>query len=154
TTGLLFFLPELEELAVLPAPPGFRRPLAHHVLVLARLDHLTGDLGTKDHVVAQAARLAVVVHEVVAAGHALQKVLVADPALPGQAFGQFQRVLSRLPVVFGFPLFVRLSLLAHGLLSRHFSRAFAFFSNNSSQPSVSASEMVFDRRNSSGGLPQ
>jgi hypothetical protein len=32
--------------------------------------------------------------------------------------------------------------------------SFAFFSNNSSQPSVSASEIVFDRRNSSGGLPQ
>jgi hypothetical protein len=37
---------------------------------------------------------------------------------------------------------------------RHFPSAFAFRSNNSSQRSVSASEIVFDRRNSSGGLPQ
>src|SRR5205823_4224412 len=37
---------------------------------------------------------------------------------------------------------------------RHFSSAFAFLSNNSSQPSVRASEIVFDRRGSSGGLPQ
>src|SRR5947209_11875198 len=96
------------------------------------------------------------VHEVAAAGHALQKVLVADPPLPGQDFGQFQRVVSRLPVVFGFSLFEWLSFLAHGLLSqgRHFPSAFAFFSNNSSQPSVSASEIVLDRRSSSGGLPQ
>src|SRR5262245_14954780 len=43
TPGLDLFLPELEELALLPAPPRFRRPFAHHVLVLARLDHLTGD---------------------------------------------------------------------------------------------------------------
>src|SRR5690242_16495746 len=76
---LLLFLPELEELALLPAPPGLRGPLAHHVLVLARLQHLAGDLGPEDHVVAHAARLAVVVHEPVAAGHPLQEVLVADP---------------------------------------------------------------------------
>ena len=34
------------------------------------------------------------------------------------------------------------------------SSAFAFLWNNSSQPSVSASEIVFARRSSSGGLPQ
>src|SRR5262245_15511685 len=61
TAGLLLFLPELEELAVLPAPPGLLRPLAHHVFVLTRLQHLTGDLRPDDHVVAHAARLAVVV---------------------------------------------------------------------------------------------
>jgi hypothetical protein len=37
------------------------------------------------------------------------------------------------------------------MLSRHF--AIAFFSNNSSQPSVRASEIVLDRRNSFGVLP-
>src|SRR6516225_9074535 len=41
----------------------------------------------------------------------------------------------------------RLSL-GYGLIS------FAFFSNSSSQPNISASEIVLDRRNSSGGLPQ
>src|SRR5439155_13981179 len=64
------------------------------------------------------ARLAVIVHQLVAAGHAFQKVLLTDPALPGQAFRQFQRVVSRLPVVFGFALFVWLSFLTHGLLSQ------------------------------------
>ena len=39
-------------------------------------------------------------------------------------------------------------------LSRYFSSVFAFRSNNSSQPRVRASEIVFDRRNSSGVLPQ
>src|SRR5262249_29676431 len=108
---------ELEELTALPAALGFRRPLAHHVFVLASLDHLTGDFGTEDHVVALAARFAVVVSQFVAAGHALQKVLVADTALPGQDFRQFQRLFSRLLVVFGGSFFERLSLLAHGLFS-------------------------------------
>src|SRR5438876_11584476 len=79
TTSLLLLLPQLEELAVLPAALGFRRPFAHHVFILACLDHFTGDLGTEDHVVALAARFAVMVHKLVAASHALQKVLVADP---------------------------------------------------------------------------
>src|SRR5437667_81335 len=49
TPGFRFVLPELEELTVLPAPPGFRRPLAHHVFVLARFDHFTGNGRTEDH---------------------------------------------------------------------------------------------------------
>jgi hypothetical protein len=48
TTGFLLLFPQLEELALLPAPLVFRRPLAHHILVFARLDHLTGDFGTDD----------------------------------------------------------------------------------------------------------
>src|SRR5439155_9320880 len=117
TTGFLLLLPQLEELAVFPAALGFRRPLAHHVFVLARLDHFTGDFSTKNHVVALAAGLAVVVSKFVAAGHALQEVLIADAALSGQGFRQFQRIVSRFPVVFGCSFFVRFSLLAHGLLS-------------------------------------
>src|SRR5207247_1147893 len=105
-------------------------------------------------VVALAAPLAVVVSKVAAAGHALQKVQVADAALPSQDFRQFQGVVSRLPVILASSFFVRLSLLAHGCLSRHFSSALAFLWNNSSRPSVSASGMVFDRPSSSGGLPQ
>src|ERR1700736_4695873 len=54
-TGPLLLLPQLEELALLPPPLGFRRPLAHHVLVLARLDHHTSDFGTEDCVMALAA---------------------------------------------------------------------------------------------------
>ena len=38
--------------------------------------------------------------------------------------------------------------------SRYFASTFAFLWNNSSQPSVSASEIALDRRSSSGGLPQ
>src|SRR5438874_2465853 len=33
TAGFLFFLPQLEELAILPAPPIFRRPFAYDVFV-------------------------------------------------------------------------------------------------------------------------
>src|SRR5262249_11045771 len=113
------------ELALLPPPFVFRRPPAHHVLVLAGLDHLAGDLGTRDRVVAQAARLAVVVHEVVAAGHVLQKVPVADPALPRESLRPFPITVYGLHVGFGPCLFVRLPLLGHGLLSRHFPSAFA-----------------------------
>jgi hypothetical protein len=109
--GLGLSLPELEELGVLPAPPGFRGPLAHHVLVLARLQHLTGDGGADDHLAAHAARLAVVVDEPVAAGHALQEVLVADLPLADQDTGQFQGFLGRFPVVFGGPF------IFHGLFS-------------------------------------
>ena len=71
------------------------------------------------------ARFAVVVGKFVAAGHALQEVLVTDAALPGQGFRQFQRVLSRLPAVFGFSFFGRLAFLAHGSFSQ--LHRFAFF---------------------------
>src|SRR5262245_20094966 len=71
TTGLFLLLPQLEEIALLPAPLVFRRPFTHHALVLPRLDHLTGDLGTEDSVMALAARGPVMVHQFVAAGHAL-----------------------------------------------------------------------------------
>src|SRR5579875_2962117 len=118
TPGLLLLLPQLEELALLPAPLVFRRPLAHNVFVFACLDHLTGNFGTEDRVMALAARRPVMVHQLVAAGHPLQKVLVADPALPSEDFCQFQGVVSRLHVIFGLSLFVRLSFLAHGLLSQ------------------------------------
>jgi hypothetical protein len=67
---------------------------------------------------ASAARLAGVVHEGVAAWHALQEVPVADLALTGQDFGQLQGVVCSLPVIFGFALLVRLSVLAHGTLSQ------------------------------------
>src|SRR5579871_639615 len=67
TTGLLLLLPQLEELTFLPAPLVFRRPLAHHVLVLARLDHLTGDLSTENLIMALAASRPVMVHQFVAA---------------------------------------------------------------------------------------
>src|SRR5262245_33333281 len=50
----LLFLPELHELAVLPAPPALR-PLADDVLVLAGLQHLAGDLRPEAHVMAPAA---------------------------------------------------------------------------------------------------
>src|SRR5437588_7045947 len=73
TTGLLLLHPQLEELALLPAALVFRRPLARHVLVLACLDQVTGDFGTEDRVVALAARLPVMVHQFVTAGHAFQK---------------------------------------------------------------------------------
>src|SRR5438034_10768930 len=53
-TCLLFFLPQLDELAALPAPPAFGCPLAHHVFVLAGFQHLTGNLSPQDDVVAQA----------------------------------------------------------------------------------------------------
>jgi hypothetical protein len=86
--------------------------------VVARLDHLTGDIGTEDHVMALATRLAIVVSEFVAAGHALQKALVADPALAAKNFRRFQCVVSRLHVIFGCPFFVRLPFLAHGLFSQ------------------------------------
>jgi hypothetical protein len=43
---------------------------------------------------ALAARLPVMVHQFVTAGHAFQKVLVADPALPGQDFRQYQGVVA------------------------------------------------------------
>src|SRR5262245_32552655 len=119
TARLRFFLPQFEKLAALPAPPGFHRPLAHHVFVLARPDHLTSDLGTKNQVVAHAARLAVVVHQIVTAGHALEKVLVADLALPGEDFRQLKGVVSGLLVIFGLSLVVRLWLLGHGSLSQH-----------------------------------
>jgi hypothetical protein len=114
TTSLLFLFPQFDELARFPAPLVFRRPLAHHVLEFAGLDHLTSDFGTEYLVMALAARFAVVVHQFVALGHALQEVLVADAALTGQDFRQFQRLLSRPLVVFGRSLGVRFSLLAHG----------------------------------------
>lgn len=38
--------------------------------------------------------------------------------------------------------------------ARHFPNAFALIWNNSSQPSVRASEIVLERRSSFGGLPQ
>src|SRR5947209_919065 len=59
-------------------------------------------------------------------------------------------IVSRLQMILGGSVFEGFS---HGLLSPHFSSAFAFFSNHSSQLSVSASEIVLDRRSSSGGLP-
>jgi hypothetical protein len=79
--------------------------------------------------------------------------LVADSALPSQDFRQFQSVVSRFHEVLGSSFFVRLSFVRHGSLSGHFFLALAFFSKNSSQTSVSPSEIVFDRRNSSGGDP-
>src|SRR5262249_8303821 len=76
TARLRLLLPELEELAILPSPPDFRCPLAHHILILTRLQHLAGDLCAENHVEAQAARLAIVVNETVAACHPFQEVLV------------------------------------------------------------------------------
>src|SRR5262249_42521416 len=73
---------------------------AHQVFVRTRLQHLTGDLRPDDHVVAHAARLAVVVNEAVTAGHPFEEVLVADLPLPGQDVGQLQGILGGLPVVF------------------------------------------------------
>ena len=69
-------------------------------------------------VVALAARLAAMVHKLVAAGHVFQKVLVTDAPLPGQDFRQFQSVVSRLPVIVRRPVFVRLSLLGHGFTAK------------------------------------
>ena len=71
---------------------------------------------------ALAARRPVVVHEVVTAGHAFQKILVADRSLTGQSFRQFQGVVRRLHVVFGLSLLLRLPLPGHDLPSRHFQR--------------------------------
>src|SRR5437868_5558496 len=97
--GRPLLLPELDELRLLPPPPAFDRPLVDHVLVLAGRQHLPGHLGPEDDVATHAARLAVVVHRAVAAGHPLQEVLVADPPLAGQGAGQFQRVLGGAAVI-------------------------------------------------------
>ena len=51
--------------------------------------------------------------------------LFKQGALPRKDLCQFQSVVSRLHVVFGLSLFVRLPLLGHGLLSRHFPSASA-----------------------------
>src|SRR5262249_3000153 len=77
-----------------------------------------------------AARLAVMVHKLVAAGKAFQKVLVTDAPLPGQDFRQFQSVVSRLHVVVGLSLLVRLPLLGHDSPSCHFSSGGRFFSDS------------------------
>src|SRR5207237_6492548 len=50
TTSLLLLYPQLEKLALLPPPLGLCRPFADHVLVLARLNHLTRDLSTEHRV--------------------------------------------------------------------------------------------------------
>jgi hypothetical protein len=70
---------------------------------------------------ALAAGRPVMVHQFVAAGHAFQKILVADLAFASQDFRQFQSVVSRLHVVFGLSLCVQLPFVGHGLLFCHFS---------------------------------
>src|SRR5579872_7355542 len=59
TTGFLLLLPQLEELALLPAAFVFRRPFAHHVLVLARLNFFTDESATENRIMALAACLPV-----------------------------------------------------------------------------------------------
>ena len=59
-----------------------------------------------------AARLAVVVHELVAARQAFEKVLVTDASLTCQDFGRFQGILRGIPIVIRFSL-ARFSILGH-----------------------------------------
>ena|SRR6516164_608388 len=73
--------PVPERLVPVPARLDLGLP-EPEVLVLARLDHLPGDCGTEDRVMALATRLAVVVHQSVAAGNAPQEVLVAEGPCP------------------------------------------------------------------------